>query len=92
MNEQTFPDLANFLEAWFNPSYDFSELEDVIKQMKHLRAWENLNSLRHEANAMGDAPLDTFNEFSAIHGGREFSQARFEKLKRILRSIEVEEN
>ncbi|RJF69883.1 hypothetical protein D3875_17100 [Deinococcus cavernae] len=91
MNEHTFSHLANFLETWFNASFDFAELEDVLQQMKSLGAWENLDFLRHEALALGDTPLETFNDFSERHGGREFSQARFEKLKQMLREIEVED-
>lgn len=69
MKDQTFPYLANFLETWFSSSYDFAELEEVIERMKHFQAWENLAFLRHEANALGDTPLGTFNDFSDRHGG-----------------------
>ncbi|MCD0170592.1 hypothetical protein [Deinococcus sp. 23YEL01] len=91
MNQETFPYLANFLENWFHTSYDFDELEEVIDRMKRLRAWENLDYLRHELLALGDTPLDTFNKFSRKHGGRGFNEVRFEKFKRILREIEIEE-
>ena len=90
MNETTFPYLANFLETWFNTAYDFDELEEVIDLMKRLKAWENLEMLRHEMNALGDTPLSTFNKFSKQHGGRGFTPERFETLKKGLRAIELE--
>ncbi|WP_414657467.1 hypothetical protein ACINK0_04860 [Deinococcus sp. VB343] len=92
MNERTFPTLANFLETWFCTSYDFDELGDVLARMRRLRAWENLAELRHEANALGDTPLATFNGFSHQHGGRGFTPARFAEFKRLLRAIEIEED
>ena len=92
MNDRNFPYLANFLETWFNASYDFSELEDVINTMKRLEAWENLDLLRNEVNALGDTPLVLFNEFSDAHGGREFTAPRYAHFKELFRDVIIEDS
>jgi hypothetical protein len=86
--------LENFLETWFNSSFDFGELDYVIDRMKELDAWHNLFELVQEVRSMEERSIsvEEINYFCRSKGLRWFTKKSFYDFKRkILESMTDEQ-
>ena len=79
MDSRDYPDLENFMSTWFNNSFDFSELDDVLRNMVKLGAYDNLHCLAKEVRTIEEKniDLDEVNEFFSSIDARKLDLKRF---------------
>lgn len=86
MNEMDFPKMKYFLECYFNPSAEYSQLESLVREFKLSETAENWTAFKNEIIVITQKnDFESIRNYVRKHGMRTMDDARIQWFLGILK-------